>query len=1614
MKTISLPLSAAVCVIGLLLCVSPGSPAQTFTATGSLNTARDNHTETLLNNGMILVVGGTDTNGHALASAELYNPATGLFTYTGSLHTARWDHTATLLPNGMVLIAGGSASSSSAFTSAELYNPATGTFTVTGSMHYAREQHTATLLGNGLVLVAGGLFTYDTAELYNPATGTFAVTGNLITGRWLHTATLLGNGSVLITGGYAESAPSPTATAELYNPSLGAFFPTGNMNSARVYHTATLLNTEMVLVAAGSAGSSAELYNPGSGTFTLTGSLNVAREVQTAALLNLGDVLIAGGTVNNTGVLASAELYDPATGTFTLTGSMTEALDMAGGWQRGEQTILLGASGQVLLAGGWNGSTAVSTAQIYNGPAAVTGLLYPAYKIQSIIYAAPGNRSSNGFTNTTTDGTSTAITDSFSMGTSTTFSESLGFLGVGTTLGWTFGSSTTQGNSSAFTDTISQATGVANASNSSSPDAINHQQDLFVLWLNPAVSLTQTGSNSLSYSIGTQSQTAGDPDPGQPEVVDSVEVFAQAMLPNALGATTVPVAILEPQVVDGQTLPGLAAMCASHPYYPNSCTLGNQCGCVPSDFAAILANDPLLNYSSTESPLNADTSGATACTNPSSSDSCRYVPMLSNAQQITEQLMGPEDPGGNIPVNTFLQSDATQTTNTLSETTSYTSGSSEAVMWTPLGTGPRLMSMSMFTWGNTESVGESNGSAHTMTVTLSSSTVGCSQDIPIFEDTVYHTFVFQQPSGDNSCSAAPSITELSPASGVVGTAVSIAGSNFGATQGTSTVKFNGTSATVTSWSATSIAVTVPGGASTGSVVVTVEGFASSGFAFTVLPTPNIASLSVTSGAVGTPVTITGTNFGATQGTSTVKFSGTAGVPTSWSATSIVVPVPSGTATGSVVVTVGGQASNGITFTVTVPAPSITSLSVTSGPVGTPVTITGTNFGATQGTSTVKFSGTAGVPTSWSATSIVVPVPSGSATGSVVVTVGGQASNGIAFSVTTIGDISVTVTPSLGGATITQQIQLAATVTNDIGSAGVIWSVSSGGTLTNQTTTSASFSAATAGVYTITATSLVDITESATATIGVTDLSGVYSYHNDSARDGVNAQEYALTTSNVNTSSFGKLFSCAVDGAVYAQPLWVANVNIGGIKHNVVFVATEHDSLFAFDADASPCVQLWKVNLIDTNHGATSGEVTVPSGPTGYLVGGGSGDITPEVGVSGTPAIDPSTGTLYVVSKSVNSGGTAFYQRLHAIDITTGNEKFSGPANITSSITFPGTGDGGSTDSFNTQQENQRSGLALVNGVVYVVWASHEDHWPYYGWVVGFNASNLAVTSVLNVTPNVDYGGIWMAGGAPASDANNNLYLITGNAQFDVTSNGDDYGDSFLQLSSDLTVSSFFTPSDQQNDYDNDRDFGSGGAAVVLNLNSGTLKHLVIGGGKDGTLYLLNGDNMGGLGDSNARQNFALGHGIFATGAFWNNNYYVAGISGPLVSFSFNTSTNMFNPSIAFQSATNYGFPGSTPSVSATGTTNGIVWALDSSAYCTYPYKSCGPAILHAYDATTLGSDLWNSSIVSADAAGNAVKFTVPTVANGKVYVGTRGNNTGGVFGSTSISGELDVYGLKSN
>jgi len=609
----------------------------------------------------------------------------------------------------------------------------------------------------------------------------------------------------------------------------------------------------------------------------------------------------------------------------------------------------------------------------------------------------------------------------------------------------------------------------------------------------------------------------------------------------------------------------------------------------------------------------------------------------------------------------------------------------------------------------------------------------------------------------------------------------------------------------------------------------------------------------------------------------------------------------------------------------------------------------------------------------------------------------------------IANGAVAVLPTMAALAQSQTQQFTATVPGGGAASWGVDGVAGGNAAVGTITSGGLYTAGTAvGTHTVVATSVANPSQMGSAVVAVTDLSGVYTYHNDLARDGANMREFALTPANVNTASFGKLTSCTVDGAIYGQPLWAANWPVNGAQHNVVLVATEHDSLYAFDADAVPCQQLWTVSLIDAAHGAAAGETTVPY----TLFGFGQGAITPEIGVTSTPVIDPTSGIVYAVAMSVNAAHTTYYHRLHALDLTTGAEKAGAPVVITG--TYPLAA--GGTVSFDPHQHLQRSGLALVNGVVYVSFASQEDFNPWYGWMMGYQyGTSLTQTAVFNVTPNLQKGGIWMSGGAPAADSSNNLFVVTGNGGFDtVNTPPHDFGDSLIKLTTPaLTVSQWFTPTDQATD-NTDMDFGAGGAAMLADLPAGSpFIHLLLCGGKDGSLYVINRDTLGGFGDGHAVQKIVFGAQIFATGAFWNNHFYLAGLpNAPLRDYLLTPTTAQFGSTPNSSSSHTYGsLPGATPSVSAAGMQSGIVWALDTSAYCTSQSNSCGPAVLYAYDATNLGTELWNSSKVAGDAAGFAVKFAVPTIVNGKVYVGTRGNNTG-ILGATSASGELDIYGLK--
>jgi hypothetical protein len=573
--------------------------------------------------------------------------------------------------------------------------------------------------------------------------------------------------------------------------------------------------------------------------------------------------------------------------------------------------------------------------------------------------------------------------------------------------------------------------------------------------------------------------------------------------------------------------------------------------------------------------------------------------------------------------------------------------------------------------------------------------------------------------------------------------------------------------------------------------------------------------------------------------------------------------------------------------------------------------------------------------------------------------------------------------------------------NDSQNLGVTWSAT-GGSLSSNTSnpTTYSVSGAPAGVYTITATSNADNTKSASATIGITNLGGIYSWRgmeSDTTRQGVNSKEYALTTANVTSANFGKLFSCPVDEYVFAEPLYLANLMISGKIHNVVFVATENDSLYAFDADTNtaPCTPLWQRSLVP------AGESVVTASNISNKSAG------PVIGITGTPVIDPASGTLYVVAETVNAG--TYIHRLYAINVATGANSAT-PAVVAASVPGSGSGASAGTLSFDPFRSFQRPGLLLLNGNVYIAWGSNDDTPTYHGWVMGYAESNLQRVAAFSVTPDGSSsggleGGIWMTGAAPAADSIGNIYISVGNGTFDNTGNAvppvapnDDFGDSALKLTGALAVSDFFTPINQAMLNADDQDLGSSGVVLLPDQAAPSVTHLMFCGGKDGKIYLMNRDSLGHYQNANAGavQYFKLssdnsGNGFRSTPAFFNSTLYGAGFGDPLMAVSFNPGTGQFATTPAFKSAETYTKHGTTPSVSAQGATNGIVWAID------YGHAN---AILRAYDATNLKKLYDSSQQGSRDTAGAPTSFSVPTVANGKVYVGTQT--------------ELDVYGFLPN
>jgi hypothetical protein len=597
-----------------------------------------------------------------------------------------------------------------------------------------------------------------------------------------------------------------------------------------------------------------------------------------------------------------------------------------------------------------------------------------------------------------------------------------------------------------------------------------------------------------------------------------------------------------------------------------------------------------------------------------------------------------------------------------------------------------------------------------------------------------------------------------------------------------------------------------------------------------------------------------------------------------------------------------------------------------------------------------------------------------------------------FGINVFAAVGVTVHPARASLTLSEPQQYTATVVNTTNHS-VVWSVDGiqGGNSTVGTISASGLyhPPAKRSVHTIKASSVVQASATGSAQVWITDYPGMFTYHADRFRSGVNLQEFALTKSTIKSTTFGKVFSRVVDGQIYAQPLYVANLTIAGAKHNVVFVATEHSSVYAFEADGRTTTPFWKRSFINPSAG-----ITTISKPANAL-------IAPEISISSTPVIDTSTSTLYVAVSTSENG--SIVHRLHALSLTSGAEKFGGPIKIQGSVpgTYPALSVNGRVP-FVPKQHLQRPALLLLNGNVYIAYGSNGDQLPYNGWLFAYSASGTGVlhqVAIFCTSPDKGASAIWQSGDGPAADPSGNIYLATGNGAFDLNTGGRDAGNTVLKLAlqaGGLVVLDYFTPSNTADLTSNDLDFGAGGPILPPTQTGATAPNLAIVGGKDGKIYLVNRSSMGKFNASTNSnvETVALGspeptNGLFATPAALGSRIYFGEVNEPLGLFTF--SNGLLSTAPTVQTSNVFLYPGTSPMISTDGT-NSVVWTLDLHAYVggtpDGTINTSGPAVLHAYDGSTL-TELYNSSQAGTrDTAGKALKFTSPTVANGHVYVGT--------------------------
>jgi len=488
---------------------------------------------------------------------------------------------------------------------------------------------------------------------------------------------------------------------------------------------------------------------------------------------------------------------------------------------------------------------------------------------------------------------------------------------------------------------------------------------------------------------------------------------------------------------------------------------------------------------------------------------------------------------------------------------------------------------------------------------------------------------------------------------------------------------------------------------------------------------------------------------------------------------------------------------------------------------------------------------------------------------------------------------------------------------------------------------------------------------------------VLTYHNDAMRTGQNLTETLLTPHNVNVSSFGKLRILASDGLVDAAPLIVSGISLGGAMRNVVYLVSEHDSVYAYDADSGALLL----------HTSLLGSGESSSDPRGCS------QVSPEIGITATPVIDRSAGpngTLFVVAMSRDGSGN-YYQRLHALDLLTLADRLPA-ATIQASAPGNGPDSSGGVLQFDPKQYKERAALLLVNGQLYLAFASHCDIQPYNGWIMAYSESTLAQTAVLQLTPNGSEGAIWDAGGL-AADSAGALYATVANGTFDTTldTHGmpgqQDFGNAALRIAltgSALTVGDYFTPFNTASESANDVDLGSGSVVLLMDQtdSAGTIHHLMAVGGKDATLYVLDRDDMGRFNPSaNATyEQLSLGGGLYSAPVYFNGSVYLGDVGGTLKAYRFANAQLPATPNS--QTSTTFAYPGTSPALSAQGSANAILWALESAAG--------SAAVLHAYNPANLGEEYYNSTQAAGgrDSFGDGNKFITPVIANGKVFIGT--------------------------